>query len=580
MRAADGRASVRVEGIDLHFETRHAAASAEPVVVLHGFTGSLESMDGVARGLAPDRPVVSIDLVGHGRSAAPQDVAPYRMSACIAQLHALLDHLDVGACHWVGYSMGGRVALSFAAAHPERVASLALIGASPGLRDPAERAARVRADESLAARIVEGGLEAFVDSWMANPLFASQRRLGAAALAEARRQRLSNRAEALALSLRGMGTGAQPPLHDALPQLRCPVLLLSGVEDAKFTAIAREMCEQLPAGRAVQVARAGHACHLENPDASVRLLRGHMNHAETRPNVLTKPPSKGSPMSNDPHHTVQLSGAQWKALHEYEDIRFETSGDGIAKITICRPEVRNAFRPETTKSLIDAFARVREMQDIGVVLLTGQGDMAFCSGGDQSVRGDDGYVGTDDGVPRLNILDVQKQIRSLPKPVVALVAGFAIGGGHVLHVTCDLTIAADNARFGQTGPKVGSFDGGFGASYLARIVGQKKAREIWYLCRQYDAQEAEAMGLVNAVVPLPDLEREGVAWAREMLRHSPLALRMLKCSLNAELDGQAGIQELAGNATMLYYMSEEAQEGRNAYNERRDPDFGRFPWRP
>ncbi len=277
--------------------------------------------------------------------------------------------------------------------------------------------------------------------------------------------------------------------------------------------------------------------------------------------------------------TRQEPGASWKPIHEYSDIRFETDGEGIATITICRPRVRNAFRPETTAQLIDAFARVREMQDVGVVLLTGQGDLAFCSGGDQSVRGDAGYVGGD-GVPRLNVFDLQKAIRSLPKPVIALVAGYAIGGGHVLHVICDMTIAADNARFGQTGARVGSFDGGFGASFLARHVGQKKAREIWYLCRQYDAEQVEAMGLVNAVVPLEELEREGVAWARQILSHSPLAIRLLKSSFNAELDGQAGIQELAGNATLLFYMSEEAQEGRDAYNQKREPDFTRFPWRP
>ncbi len=274
-----------------------------------------------------------------------------------------------------------------------------------------------------------------------------------------------------------------------------------------------------------------------------------------------------------------MSSVDWKTVREYEDIRFEQSGDGIVKITICRPEKRNAFRPETTTELIDAFMRVREMPGIGVVLFTGEGDQAFCSGGDQSVRGDAGYVGGD-GVPRLNVLDLQKLIRSLPKPVIALVAGYAIGGGHVLHLVCDLTIAADNARFGQTGPKVGSFDGGFGSAYMARIVGQKKAREIWYLCRQYDAEQAEAMGLVNAVVPLADLEATGVQWAREILQNSPTAIRCLKAAMNADCDGQVGLQELAGDATMLFYMSEEAQEGRDAYNEKRKPDFSRFPWRP
>jgi len=266
----------------------------------------------------------------------------------------------------------------------------------------------------------------------------------------------------------------------------------------------------------------------------------------------------------------------WKQAAEFEDLKYEKSDDGIAKITINRPEVRNAFRPETVGELLRAFELAHEDGEVGVIVLTGEGERAFCSGGDQKVRGDAGYVGGD-GVPRLNILDVQKKIRSLPKPVIAMVAGYAIGGGHVLHVVCDLTIAAENARFGQTGPKVGSFDGGLGASYLARIVGQKKAREIWYLCRQYDAREALEMGLVNAVVPVDRLEDETVQWAREILQHSPMALRCLKAALNADCDGQMGLLDLAGNATLLYYMSEEAQEGKNAFLEKRKPDFGKFP---
>ena len=264
----------------------------------------------------------------------------------------------------------------------------------------------------------------------------------------------------------------------------------------------------------------------------------------------------------------------WTSAKTYDDILYEKA-DGIAKITINRPDVRNAFRPKTVNEMIDAMDEAREDPEVGVVILTGAGTEAFCSGGDQRVRGNAGYVG-DDQVPRLNVLDLQKRIRALPKPVIAMVAGYAIGGGHVLHVVCDLTIAADNARFGQTGPKVGSFDGGFGSSYLARIVGQKKAREIWFLCRQYDAQQALDMGLVNTVVPLDRLEEETVAWCREILKMSPLALRCLKASLNADCDGQAGLQELAGNATLLFYMTEEAQEGRNAYVERRAPDFGKF----
>jgi len=268
----------------------------------------------------------------------------------------------------------------------------------------------------------------------------------------------------------------------------------------------------------------------------------------------------------------------WARAGEYEDILYDTM-DGIAKITINRPEVRNAFRPKTLFELSHAFNAARDDPAVGVIILTGAGDQAFCSGGDQRVRGDDGYR-DDRGVGRLNVLDLQVQIRRTPKPVVAMVAGYAIGGGHVLHVVCDLTIAADNARFGQTGPRVGSFDGGYGSGLLARIVGQKKAREIWFLCEQYDARQALEMGLVNKVVPVERLEEETVAWARRMLQHSPLALRMLKAGLNAADDGLAGIQQLAGDATLLYYLSEEAQEGRDAYVNKRKPDFARFPRRP
>jgi naphthoate synthase len=265
----------------------------------------------------------------------------------------------------------------------------------------------------------------------------------------------------------------------------------------------------------------------------------------------------------------------WKFIKKFHDIKFERTEDGIAKITINRPDVRNAFRPETVMEMQKAFDYCKNEASIGVVILTGEGNEAFCSGGDQRVRGDEGYVGGD-GIPRLNVLDLQKQIRSLCKPVVAMVAGYAIGGGHVLHVVCDLTIAADNARFGQVGPKVGSFDGGLGSSYLARIVGQKKAREIWFLCRQYSAGEALEMGLVNCVVPLEELEQETLKWCREMLHHSPLALRCLKAAMNADCDGQIGLQELAGNATMLYYMTEEAKEGKQAFLEKRKPDFTKF----
>jgi naphthoate synthase len=278
-----------------------------------------------------------------------------------------------------------------------------------------------------------------------------------------------------------------------------------------------------------------------------------------------------------------LALPSWEARGEYGDVRYEVA-EGIARITINRPERRNAFRPQTLFELADAFERARDDIEVGAIILTGQGPDAFCSGGDQRIRGDDGYLGDDEvarrGVGRLNVLDLQIQIRRLPKPVIASIAGYAIGGGHILHLVCDLSIAADNARFGQTGPRVGSFDGGYGSSLLARTIGLKRAKEVWFLCRQYDAATALSWGLVNEVVPLADLERETVAWCRQILTLSPIALRMLKAGFNAADDGLAGIQQLAGDATMLFYMSEEGQEGRNAYVERRRPDFGKFPKRP
>ncbi len=278
-----------------------------------------------------------------------------------------------------------------------------------------------------------------------------------------------------------------------------------------------------------------------------------------------------------------LPPPEWKPLGQYRDIRYDLA-EGMARITICRPEVRNAFRPQTLDELTEAFGAARDDPDVGAIILRGEGPEAFCSGGDQRIRGDDGYLGDDEvakrGIGRLNVLDLQILIRRIPKPVVASVAGYAIGGGHVLHLVCDLTIAADNARFGQTGPKVGSFDGGYGSGLLARTIGLKRAKEIWFLCRQYDAHQAQDWGLVNTVVPLAELEAETVTWCRRMLALSPIALRMLKAGFNAADDGLAGVQQLAGDATMLFYMTEEGQEGRNAYVQRRAPDFSRFPHRP
>ncbi len=289
------------------------------------------------------------------------------------------------------------------------------------------------------------------------------------------------------------------------------------------------------------------------------------------------------PFKREPGSRVIPSWQIGAGGEKFTDIIYEV-GDGMAKITINRPQVRNAFRPETLSELQDAFSLARDDESVGVIIFTGAGTEAFCSGGDISVRGDDGYIGSDalgkKGIGRLNVLDLQIQIRRLPKPVVAMVAGWAVGGGHVLHVVCDITIAADNAKFGQTGPMVGSFDGGYGAGLLAAHIGQKKAREIWFMCRQYDANEALEMGLVNTVVPVAELEAETVSWCREMLRHSPMALRLLKAGLNAADDGLAGVQQLAGDATLLFYLTEEGQEGRDAYKEKRDPDFTKFPRRP
>jgi naphthoate synthase len=288
-------------------------------------------------------------------------------------------------------------------------------------------------------------------------------------------------------------------------------------------------------------------------------------------------------VNNDPAQSSIVSALNWKSEGQWRDIEYHVA-EGIAKITINRPEKRNAFRPQTVTELIKAFDMARDDNEVGVIILTGKGDLAFCSGGDQSIRGDDGYMGDDEvaqkGIGRLNVLDLQVQIRRLPKPVIAMIAGFAIGGGHVLHVVCDLSIAAENAKFGQTGPRVGSFDGGYGSSLLSRQIGLKRAKEVWFMARQYDAKTALEWGLVNSVVPLAELEKETVKWAKEMLQHSPLSLRLLKASFNASDDGLAGIQQLAGDATLLYYMSEEAQEGRNAYKEKRKPDFGKFPKRP
>jgi len=532
----------------LHATVRGAGP---PLVLLHGFTGSSADWTLPFAG----RRVIAVDLPGHGRSPLPAPES--RLPEVADALVAVLDRLGIGCADWLGYSLGGRAALHVALRHPARVGRLVLESCSPGIADADTRAARAAADAALADALEREGLDAFVDRWLAQPLFASQARLPTAVRARARAVRLANTAAGLAAALRALGPGVQVPLWDALERIAAPVLLVVGADDAVYRRYATAMAARLPRAAVAVIPDAGHTAHLENPAAFAASVEDFL---ERRP-------------------VMEIS---WRAARTYTDIRYElgeADARGIAKITINRPEVRNAFRPETLHELADAFTAARDDPAVGVVVLTGAGQEAFCAGGDQRIRGSAGYLDRA-GVPRLNVLDLQRQIRALPKPVVAMVAGYAIGGGHVLHVVCDLTIAADNAVFGQTGPRVGSFDGGYGAGYLARIVGQKKAREVWFLCRRYTAAEAREMGLVNAVVPLADLEAETVRWCREMLALSPLALRCLKAAFNADTDGLAGLQELAGNATLLYYMTEEAKEGKQAFLEKRPPDFGRFPRLP
>src|SRR4051794_22717978 len=338
-------------------------------------------------------------------------------------------------------------------------------------------------------------------------------------------------------------------------------------------------CESRPSGSPARAMRSTSP----RPSWPARARPTRLSRSSRAPHTASRgsapTPSSRSCAASSAHDSLRTMAETWTTIHSFEDIKYERTGDGIAKITINRPKVRNAFRPLTVSEMKEAFDMARDDAEIGVVILTGEGPDAFCSGGDQRTRGKGGYVDSK-GLPRLNILDVQKQIRSLPKPVVAMVAGYAIGGGHVLHVVCDLTIAAENARFGQTGPRVGSFDGGLGSSYLARIVGQKKAREIWFLCRQYDAKQALEMGLVNTVVPLEQLEEETLQWCREMLALSPMALRLVKSSFHAHEDGYAGIQQLAHDTNLLFYGNPEAAEGREAYKAKRQPDFSKFPRRP
>ncbi len=543
------------------------AGSGPALLLLHGFTGSGRSWEAGLATAAVDAGFTTIapDLPGHGGtawhadgSATPSGQQSRATIERIADdLPGLLRALGHDRAHVVGYSMGARVALRLAIAHPASVARLVLEAPSAGIADAAERAARRAADDALARTLERDGIERFVDAWERTPVLAGEARLGAAARATAREIRLGHDPSGLAASLRAAGQGAMEPLHGRLGEIAAPTLVIVGADDP-----ARDRAEAVAAGipgaRLAVIDGVGHAPHLEAP-ARVRSPRPRLRLGGSRP--MTTP-------------------VTWTSAGEYRDIRYEHSGTGIAKVTIDRPEVRNAFRPETVAEMIDAFARIRDDGRIGCVLLTGAGDLAFCAGGDQNYKSPaGGYVGGD-GLARLNVLDLQRQIRSLPIPVIALVNGFAIGGGQVLHVVCDLTIASENAVFGQVGPLVGSFDAGFGIGLLARLVGDKKAKEIWFLCRRYSADEALAMGLVNAVVPLADLEAEGVGWATEILAMSPTAIRFLKSAFLVATDGLAGLQEFAGNATGLYYTTDEAHEGSRAFLDKRAPDYSKYPRRP
>ncbi len=546
-----------------------------PLVLIHGFLGSPCDWDGFESARRPPcgaevQPALRIDLLDVARriAARSEPTATIGLSAFAAEILAQLagDRRTRDGFNVIGYSMGGRIALEMAVQSKSLLGHLILLSAHPGLDDPAEREARAASDDQLELRFAnlaaasESSIgeraESLVTEWYAQSLFDRLRAHGDfERIARVRSEQLAQ-GDSAALWGRivaGCSPGRSIARWTALAEMRARLSLIVGGDDRRYCAVAHRAHAS---GIATSViADAGHAVHLEQPSSLASAVHRTMH---TQPS--------------------QTSSVPWQSAGTFQDIRYETA-EGIAKITMCRPEVRNAFRPQTVESMRSALRAARYDATIGVIILTGEGTLAFCSGGDMRIRHEAGYADAD-GTQSLNVLDLQREIRTCPKPVIAMVAGYAIGGGHVLHMVCDLTIAADNAIFGQTGPKVGSFDGGFGASYMARIVGQKKAREIWFLCRQYDAKAALEMGLINCVVPLAQLESETVKWAREILSNSPLAIRCLKSALNADCDGQAGLQELAGNATLLYYMTEEGQEGHHAFLEKRPPDFGSFPRRP
>jgi naphthoate synthase len=509
-----------------------------PVLVfLHGFLGRKEDWNSLITHIEDNFYCICFDLPGHGASPFHENI--------IESIISSLDHLDIKKCALIGYSMGGRIALTLANLDFKRFGHLILMSAHPGLKNSEERKKRWQEDQKWIEMLKSNSFEKFLNAWYSQPLFESlktHRTLFEKVLSERKQQNPLFLAKLLNL----LSLSKQPHFTTFSPA----TLFLYGELDLKYGKLYNKL---LSFGEIAMISDSGHAIHLENPSACAKKICAYL-----RRTLPMKP--------------------EWTTIGNYSDIKYE-KWDSIAKITINRPEVHNAFRPLTVNEMSNALNDARDDQHIGVIILCGEGKDAFCSGGDQKIRGEAGYVDSE-GVSRLNVLDFQKQIRSCPKPVIAMVSGYAIGGGHVLHIMCDLTIAAEHSTFGQVGPKVGSFDGGYGASFLARIVGQKKAREIWYLCRKYTAKEALEMGLINCVVPYEELESTTISWCQEILKHSPLAIRCLKSAFNADCDGQAGLQELAGNATLLYYMTEEAKEGHSAFLEKRVPDFSRFPKRP
>ncbi len=545
-----------------------------PLVLIHGFLGSPADWDAFEIARKAHDPLtqdaIRIDLlevaqritttIDESSSISLAQLA----SEVIRQLES--DERTRAAFDIVGYSMGGRLALELMSHAPRGLGRVSLVSASPGIENVVERAERAEVDDAWSHRLaaIAAAREpqrmslarAFLEEWYRQAPFERLRACSDfEALAQSRCARLVDGSAAALWGriVAGCSPGRTAERWDLLARGARDLSIIVGADDRRYGAVASR-AHALGVSTVV-LSNAGHAVHIEQPSSLSRAVTKTMQTQST-----------------------DSESVQWTCAGTFQDIRYETA-QGIAKITICRPEVRNAFRPQTVESMRSALRLARYDASVGVIILTGEGDLAFCSGGDMRIRQDAGYADAD-GTQSLNVLDLQREIRTCPKPVIAMVAGFAIGGGQVLQMVCDLTIAAENAVFGQTGPKVGSFDGGFGASYMARIVGQKKAREIWFLCRQYDAAAALEMGLINCVVPLGELERETVKWAREILSKSPLAIRCLKSALNADCDGQAGLQELAGNATLLYYMTQEGQEGHRAFLEKRPPDFGSFTRRP